>query len=138
MATQSVLFSASLRVARVAFLEDDLQALALRPLLGQPHQIARAVEAHDVPEAAPGELQAVPALAAAQVENVAVLLDLGRRYDEIDLAARVLAVLDHVAVGLHIQGIEELTPPLFREVRLEVRNRAETGTRCQSSWAPGP
>ena len=79
MATQSVLFSASRGLRASPSLKSDLQALALRPLLGEAHQIARAVEAHDVPEAAPGELQAVPALAAAQVENVAVLLDLGGR-----------------------------------------------------------
>ena len=133
-----MLFSGSRGLRASPSLKTHLQTLALRPLLGEPHQVARAVEAHDVPEAAPGELQAVPALAAAQVEDVAVLLDLGRRYDEVDLAARVLAVLDDVAVGLHVEGVEELAPPLFREVRLEVRNRTETRTRCQSSWAPGP
>ena len=63
------------RVARIALLEQHLQAFALRPLLGKSHEVARAVEAHDVPEAAPGELQAVPALAAAQIEDVAVRLD---------------------------------------------------------------
>ena len=68
----------------------------------------------------------MPALAAAQVEDVAVLLHLGRRYDEVDLATRVLAVLDDVAVGFHIEGIEELSPPLFWKVRLEVRNWTET------------
>ena len=76
MATQSMLFSGQPRIARVAFLEQHLQALALRALLGEPHQVARAVEPHDVLEAAPGELEAVPALAAAQVEDVAVRLDL--------------------------------------------------------------
>ena len=44
-------------------------------------------------------------------------------------------VLDDVAVGLHIKGVEELAPPLFGEVRLEVRNRTEARTRCQASWA---
>ena len=67
------------RVARVAFLEHDLQAFVLRALLGEPHEIARAVDARDVLEAAAGELQAVPALAAAQVEDVAVRLDRGGR-----------------------------------------------------------
>ena len=121
------------RVARVAFLEQHLQAFALRPLLGEPHQVARAVEAHDVLEAAPGELQAVPALAAAQVEDVAVRLDRGRRDDEVDLAAGVLDVLDDVAVGLHVEGVEELAPPLFGKVRLEIRNRTEARTRRQAS-----
>ena len=84
------------------------------------------------------KLQAVPALAATQVENVAMLLHLGSRHDEIDLATRVLEVLDDIAVGFHIEGIEELSPPLFWKVRLEVRNWTETRTRRQSSWAPGP
>jgi hypothetical protein len=52
-------------------------------------------------------------------------LDLGRRDDEIHLAAGVLDVLDDVAVGLHIKSVEEFAPPLLGQVRLEVRNRAE-------------
>ena len=120
------------RVARIAFLEQHLQSLGLRPLLGEPHQIARAVETHHVPEAAPGQLQAVPALAAAQVEDVAVLLDGRRVDDEVDLPARVLRVLDDVAVGLHVEGVEELPPPLFGQVRLEIGNRTEAGTRGQA------
>src|SRR5262249_17322156 len=125
-------------VARVTFLEDALQALALRPLFGEPHQVARAVKPHDVAKAASGKLQAVSALAAAQVENLAVWLDLGGRYDEVDLTARVLAILDHVTVGLHIEGVEELPPPLLREVCLEVRYGTQARTRCQSSRALGP
>ncbi len=106
------------RVARVAFLEQHLQPFALRPLLGEAHEVARAVEAHDVLEAAPGQLQAVPALAAAQIEDVAVRLDGRRGDDEVHLPAGVFQVLDDVAVGLHIEGVEELPPPLFGEVRL--------------------
>ena len=63
------------RVARVAFLEQHLQAFVLRPLLGESHEIAGAVEPHHVLEAAARQLQAVPALAAAQIEDVAVGLD---------------------------------------------------------------
>ena len=123
------------RVAGVALLEQHLQALGLGALLGEAHQVARAVEAHDVLEAAPGQLQAVPALAAAQVQDVAVRLDSRRRDDEVHLAARVLQVLDHVAVGLDVEGVEELAPPLFREVRLQVGNRAEARSRGQASGA---
>jgi hypothetical protein len=65
----------------------------------------------------------VATLPAAQVENVAVWLDLGRRGDEIYLAAGVLEVLDDIAVGLDIEGVEKFAPPLFGEVGLEVRNR---------------
>src|SRR5262249_22792342 len=110
----------------------------LPPLFGEPHQVARAVKPHDVAKAASGKLQAVSALAAAQVENLAVWLDLGGRYDEVDLTARVLAILDHVTVGLHIEGVEELPPPLLREVCLEVRYGTQARTRCQSSRALGP
>ena len=120
------------RVAGIALLEQHLQALGLRPLLGETHEIARAVEAHHVLEAAPGELQAVPALAAAQVEDVAVGLDRGRRDDEVDLAARVLQVLDDVAVGLHIEGVEKLAPPLFGKMRFQVGNRTQTRARRQT------
>ena len=113
------------RVARVAFLEQDLQALGLRALLGQADEIARAVDAHDVLEAAAGQLQAVAALAAAQVEDLAVRLDGGGGDDEIDLAPRVLAVLDDVAVGLDVERIEQFAPPLGGEMRLEIRDGSE-------------
>ena len=56
------------------------------------------------------------ALSAAEVENVAVRLDGCSRDNEIDFAAGVLVVLDDVAVGLHIQSIEEFTPPFGRKV----------------------
>ena len=123
MATQSMVLSGQARVAGVAFLEQHLQALALGALLGEPHQVARAVEAHHMLEAAPGQLQAVPALAAAQVKDMAVRLHRRRRDDEVHLAARVLQVLDHVAVGLDVEGVEELAPPLLGKVRLQVGNR---------------
>src|SRR5581483_3152129 len=84
------------------------------------------------------ELKAMAALAAAQVEDVAVLLDLGGGDDEVNLAAGVLEILDHVAVGLDVESVEELSPPLFRKVRLQVRDRTETRAVCQTSRALGP
>ena len=113
------------RVARVAFLEHDLQPLVLRPLLGEAHEIAGAVDAGHVLEAAACQLQAVAPLAAAQVEDVAIGLDRGAGDDEVDLAPRVLRVLDDVAVGLDVEGVEKLAPPLGGEVRLEIRNGTE-------------
>src|SRR6185503_15518421 len=76
--------------------------------------------------------QAVPALAAAQVEDVAVRLDGCGRDDEIHLAAGVLQVLDHVAVSLDVERVEELAPPLLGEVRLQVGDRAEARSRSQA------
>ena len=125
MATQSDAVLGQPRVARVAFLEQHLQALALRPLLGEPHQIARAVEAHDVLEAAPGELQAVPALAAAQVENVAVRLDLGGRDDEI--APR----------GGCSRRFSTTSPSVFTYRALKSLRHHSSG-RCASRSATGP
>ena len=113
------------RVAGVAFLEHDLQPLVLRALLGEAHEIARAVDARDVLEAAARQLQAVASLAAAQVEDVAMGWTAARRDDEVDLAARVLDVLDDVAVGLDVEGVEKLAPPLGGEVRLEIRDGTE-------------
>ncbi len=117
------------RVARVAFLEHDLQPLGLRALLGEAHQVARAVDAGDVLEAAAGELEAVAALAAAQIEDLAVRLHGRGGEDEVDVAARVLDVLDDVAVGLDVERVEKLAPPLGGEMRLEVGYRTETGAR---------
>ena len=72
MATQSMLFSGSRGLRASPSLNSTCSAFALRPLLGEPHEVARAVEPHHVLEAAPGELEAVPTLAAAQVEDVAI------------------------------------------------------------------
>jgi len=63
------------RVASVAFLEDDLQAFVLRTLFGESDQIAGAVDARDIAEATAGELEAVAALAAAEIQDAAVRLD---------------------------------------------------------------
>ena len=79
MATQSMLFSGSRGLRASPSLNTTCRPSRLRALLGEPHEIARAVDAHDVLEAAPGELEAVAALAAAQIEDVAVRLDRGRR-----------------------------------------------------------
>src|SRR5690606_24289118 len=65
------------------------------------------------------------ALLAAQVEDRAVRVDRGGRHDEVVLAPGVLDVLDDVAVGLHVEGIEELAPPLLREMRLEIGDGAQ-------------
>src|SRR5262249_15462264 len=121
------------RIARLPLPEQHLHTLARGALLGQPHQIARTVEPHDVLEAAPRQLQAMATLAAAQVEDVAIGLDGGGGDDEVHLATGVLQVFDDVAVGLHIKGIEEFAPPLFGQVRLEVGNRAETRTGGRTS-----
>ena len=69
------------------------------------------------------------ALAAAQVEDLAVRLDGRGGDDEIDLAARVLGVLDDVAVGLHVERVEKLAPPFGRQMRLKVRDGTEAGAR---------
>ena len=47
--------------------------------------------------------------------------------EEIHLAARVLAVLDDVAVGLDVERIEQLAPPLRRQVLFEIGDRPEGG-----------
>ena len=126
------------RVARVAFLEHDLQPLGLRALLGEAHEIARAIDAGDVLEAAAGELDAVAALAAAQIEDLAVRLHGRRGEDEVDVAPRVLGVLDDVAVGLDVERVEKLAPPLGGKMRLEVGYGAETGARRAGAWAASP
>ena len=77
-------------------------------------------------EAASSELQAVAALAAAQVEDLAVRADGRRGENEVDLPAGVLDVLHDVAVGLHVEGVEEAAPPLWGQMGLEIRDRTET------------
>ncbi len=128
MATQSKLELRQARIAGVAFLEHDAQSFGLGALAGEPDQIARAVDAHDVLEAAPGEFQHMAALTTAQVEDGAVRLHGGGGNEEIDLAPRVLAVLDNVAVGLDVERVEQLAPPLRRQMLLEIGDRPERGS----------
>src|SRR5262245_50037930 len=71
----------------------------------------------------------MPALPAAEVQDLAMRLDGRRRDDEVDLAARVLVVLDDVAVRLDVERVEELPPPFRGEMLLEVRDRTEAGAR---------
>ena len=61
----------------------------------------------------------------AEVEDLAVRLHRRRRQDEVDLAPRVLDVLDDVAVGLDVERVEQLAPPLGGQVLLEVRDRSQ-------------
>ena len=111
--------------AGVALVEARDQPLLLGALARQPDQIARAVDAGDPAEAAPRQLQAVPALAAAQVQYAIAGLEPGAFDGEIDLALGVRFVLDDVAVGLEVERVEQALPPVGRQMPLEVRDRAE-------------
>ena len=90
-------------LARVALVEGEREATLLGALARQAHEIARAVDAGDVLEAAPRELERVPALAAAQVEDAVVRLEARGADERLDLLLGIAVVLDHVAVGLEIE-----------------------------------
>ena len=113
------------RIARVTFLEDDVQAFVLGAFARQPDEITRAVDTRNALEAAACQFQAVAALSAAQVENGAVRLNGRCRHDEVDLAPRVLAVFDDVAVRLYVKSIEEFAPPFLWQVSFQIRNRTQ-------------
>src|SRR6185312_13068372 len=75
--------------ARIAFMEGSGEAALARPLARQPHEIARAVDAGDLLEAAPGEFESMPALAAAEVEDAVVGLEPDAAHQQVDLLHRV-------------------------------------------------
>src|SRR5690606_13025359 len=54
----------------------------------------------------------------------------------VDLAPRVLDVLDDVAVGLDVEGIEKLAPPFLRQVRLEIGDGTQAGAGRRAPWPP--
>ena len=102
----------------------------LGALARQPHQVARAVDAGDVLEAAPRQLQHVAPLAAAQIEDPVVGLQPGAAHQQVDLLLGVAVVLDDVAVGFEIERVEERAPPFGRQVALEVGDRAQRARRA--------
>src|SRR5690606_38807389 len=75
------------------------------------------------------QLEAMAALSAAQIEDLAVRLYGCGGEDEVHVAARVLHVLDDVAVGLDVESVEKLTPPFGGEMCFEIRDGTETRTR---------
>src|SRR6185437_12360992 len=97
-------------LARVALVEGDAEAALAGTLARQPHQIARAIDAGDVLEAAPRQLQHVPPLTAAQIEDAVIGLEAGASHQQIDLLLGVAVVLDDVAIGLEIERVEERAP----------------------------
>ena len=67
----------------------------------------------------------MPPLPAAQVQKPISWPDASRLDQEIDLRDGVDVVLDDVAIGAQIQGVEQLPPPLPGEVVFEIGDRSE-------------
>ena len=106
--------------SRVALLEGDVEVGAFGPAAGEADEVARAVDTVDVVESAAREFEAMASLAATYVEDAVVRFE-GRFTDEeVDVPRRVGLVLDDVAVGFEVEGVEEGAPPVGREVAFEV------------------
>jgi hypothetical protein len=71
-----------------------------------------------VEEAPPGELEAVPPVTAAKVQNTVVEFKVQAPTDQVDFRARYPAILHDVPVGLEIESIEYSIPPIFRNMLL--------------------
>src|SRR6185312_12389651 len=106
-------------LARVALVEGDAEAALAGALARQAHEVARAVDAGHILEAASRQLQHVPPLAAAQIEDAIVGLEAGAFHQQIDLLLSVAVVLDDIAVGLEVERVEERAPPFGGQVALE-------------------
>ena len=106
----------------VSLPEPDRERLSLRGRPGPLDQVVGLVEAFDV--VAPArEFEGVPALAAAEVENPLVGLEVQDPNDPVDLPLGDAGVVDDVAIGLQVEAIEDAPPPVGLYVLLKVRDR---------------
>jgi hypothetical protein len=67
----------------------------------------------------------MPPLSAAQVENAVVRLEAGRADENVDFLNGVLPILNDVAIGLEIDGVEQRPPPVGGEMPLQIGNGPE-------------
>jgi hypothetical protein len=81
------------------------------------------VEPGNVAEPAPGQLERVPALAAAQVQDPVATRKRRGRDQYIDLLGGDPVILDDVAVGAQIERAKQRAPPLRRDVACEIAER---------------
>src|SRR6516225_8538963 len=123
---------AEAKAPRIALVERNREVALLGTLAGETDQIARSVEAGNMRKAAPGKLERMAALAAAQIENAIVALEPDGANEEVHFFTGVAVVLDHVAVGFEIERVEQGAPPVRGQMPLEVRYRPQ-GTRCDLS-----
>src|SRR5439155_21327770 len=94
--------------------------------------IARAVEPGDMGKAAAREFERMAPLTAAQVEDAVIALEPDAADQQVDFIGRVAVVLNDVAVGFEVEGVEQGTPPVGRQVTFEI------GDRTQGTGADGP
>ncbi|KAF5045940.1 hypothetical protein DSECCO2_475990 [anaerobic digester metagenome] len=104
--------------------EPDLQPLPLRGRPGSLDQVMRLVEAFGV--VAPAcEFEGMPALAAAEVEDLLVGAEAQNPGDPVDLPPGDSLVVDDVAIGLQVEVIEDTPPPIGFYVLFKVRDRTD-------------
>src|SRR5207247_2004085 len=82
------------KTPRVAFVKGERQIALPGALAGEADQVARAVEPGDLLKAALRQLERVPALTAAQIEDAVVAFETGAADQKIDLLLGVAVVLD--------------------------------------------
>jgi len=112
-------------LAGIALVERKGEVPLAGALAREPDEIARAVDAGDLLEAAAGQLERVATLTAAEVENAVVGLEPGAPHQQLDLLLGIAIVFDDVAVGLEVERVEERAPPVVRQMALEIGDRAE-------------
>src|SRR5260370_2423762 len=77
-------------------------------------------------------------LTAAQIEDAVVALEPDAADQQVDFIGRIAVVLDDVAVGFEVEGIEQGTPPVGRQVTFEIGDRAQsTGTNAPVRFGMG-
>ena len=111
--------------ARVALAEVHGDADIPGALSRQADEIARTVDSGNMRKAAPRQFDRVPALSAAQVEDPIVRFEPDGANQKIDIARRAGAILDDVAVGLQVDGVEQCPPPIVGQVTFEIGNRTQ-------------
>ena len=110
-------------LAGIAFAEGRRHGLRPGTPAGQADQISRTVDPGNVAKTATGEFEGVTPLTAAQIEHAVVRHKTGRGNQQIDVLTGIFPVLDNIAIGFEVQGVEKAGPPVAGQMSFEIRER---------------
>jgi hypothetical protein len=109
----------------IALSERDVQPAGLVDFSGPVDQVMGSVEADDVRIAPPRDLQRMAALAAAEVQNPALLRYVQRPEEEVYFMVGDVFIFDDVSVRAQIVCIEKMAPPIGLYIAFQVVNRTQ-------------
>jgi len=124
-------------LARIALEESHLGPRRPRPLPRQFDEIMRHVDAGQAAEPAARQFNGMPPLAAAKVEYTVIRRKIDAGDHCVDIRLGVCGVLEDVTIGLEIEIVEDLMPPVGPDMALKVGDPAERNAHSSApqEWA---